>query len=136
MENNLPARQDTWLQYLGWEDPLENWMATHSNILAWRIPWQVTVHRVAKSQTQLSNQHFTFGFPGNSDSKDSACNARGRVQPLSPGDHLEKGMVTHSSIVAWRIHGWRSLAGHSSWGNKESDTPEWLTFSLSSLQKI
>ena len=46
------------VQSLGWEDPLEEDMATHSSILAWRIPkdrgtWQATVHGVAKSQTQL-----------------------------------------------------------------------------------
>ena len=36
---NLPARQQTQIQSLGREDPLEKGMATHSNILAWRIPW-------------------------------------------------------------------------------------------------
>ena len=36
---NLPAMQETWVRSLGWEDPLEEGMATHSSILAWRIPW-------------------------------------------------------------------------------------------------
>ena len=36
---NLPAKQETWVQFLGQEDPLEEGMATHSSILAWRIPW-------------------------------------------------------------------------------------------------
>ena len=36
---NLPAMQKTWVLFLGWEDPLEEGMATHSSILAWRIPW-------------------------------------------------------------------------------------------------
>ena len=36
---NLPAMQETPVQSLGWEDPLEKEMATHSSILAWRIPW-------------------------------------------------------------------------------------------------
>ena len=36
---NLPAMQETQVQYLGWEDPLEEGMATHSSIPAWRIPW-------------------------------------------------------------------------------------------------
>ena len=57
---NLPAVQETRVQSLGREDPLEEEMATHSSILAWRIPmdrraWQVTVHGVANSQTLLSN---------------------------------------------------------------------------------
>ena len=36
---NLPAMRETWVQSLGWEDSLEEGMATHSSILAWRIPW-------------------------------------------------------------------------------------------------
>ena len=36
---NLPAMRETWVRSLGWEDPLEKGKATHSSILAWRIPW-------------------------------------------------------------------------------------------------
>ena len=56
MVKNPPAVQETWVQSLGWEDPLEKGMATHSSILAWRIPVDrgATVHRVAKSWTRLS----------------------------------------------------------------------------------
>ena len=58
---NLPAMQEakeTWVRSLGQEDLLEEGMATHSSILAWRIPmdrgpWQAAVHRVTKSQTPL-----------------------------------------------------------------------------------
>ena len=39
--NNLPAMWETWVQSLSWEDPLEKEKATHSSILAWRIPWTV-----------------------------------------------------------------------------------------------
>ena len=39
MVKNPPAMQETWVQSLGWEDTLEKAMATHSTILAWRIPW-------------------------------------------------------------------------------------------------
>ena len=38
---NLPAMWETWVQCRGWEDPLEKEKATHSSILAWRIPWTV-----------------------------------------------------------------------------------------------
>jgi len=53
---NLPAMWETWVQSLGWEDPLEEGMATHFNILTWRIPmdrgaWKAAVHGVAKSWT-------------------------------------------------------------------------------------
>ena len=40
MIKNLPTMQDTWVQSLGQEDPLEKGMATHSGILAWKIPWK------------------------------------------------------------------------------------------------
>ena len=39
MVKNTPGMQETWVQSLGWEDPLEEGMATHSSILVWRIPW-------------------------------------------------------------------------------------------------
>ena len=53
---NPPAMWETWVQSLGWEDPLQEGMATHSRILAWRVPmdrgaWQVAADGVAKSQT-------------------------------------------------------------------------------------
>ena len=38
---NLPAMRETWVLFLGWEDPLEKGKATHSSILAWRIPWTI-----------------------------------------------------------------------------------------------
>ena len=38
---NLPTMRETWVRSLGWKDPLEKGMATHSSILAWRIPWTV-----------------------------------------------------------------------------------------------
>ena len=57
---NLPAVRETWVRSLGWEDPLEEGMATHSSILAWRIPmdrgaWWAITHGVAKSWTWLSD---------------------------------------------------------------------------------
>ena len=53
MVKNLPVIRETWVRSLGWKDPLEEGMATHSSIFAWRIPmdrgaWQAIVHGVAK----------------------------------------------------------------------------------------
>ena len=84
---NPSTMQETWVQSLGWEDPLEEGMATHSSILAWRIPmdrgaWRAIVHGVAKSPTRLSDFTFTSHFHA-----------------------LEKEMATHSSVLAWRIPG-------------------------------
>ena len=56
---NPPAIQETWVQSLGWEDPLEEEMATHSSILAWEIPWTEEPEGLqsigSKSQTLLSD---------------------------------------------------------------------------------
>ena len=54
---NPPAMRETWVWFLGWEDPLEKGKATHSSILAWKIPW-TAIHGVAKSWTRLSNFYF------------------------------------------------------------------------------
>ena len=74
-------------------------MALHSSTLAWEIPWmeEVTVHGVAKNQTQLSNFTFTFHFHA-----------------------LEKEMATHSSIVAWRIPGTGEPGGLPSMGSHKA----------------
>ena len=68
---NLPATQETWVWSLDWDDPLEEGMATHSSIFAWRIPmdrgaWQVTGHVVTKSQTWLSDYAQVHGYVHNS----------------------------------------------------------------------
>ena len=58
---NLPAMREIRVWSLGWEDPLEEGMATHSSILAWRIPmdrgaWRAIVQRVAKNQTWIQTK--------------------------------------------------------------------------------
>ena len=81
-------------------------MAPYSSTLAWKIPWMEEPGRLQpmgslKSRTRLSDFPFTFHFHA-----------------------LEKEMSTHSSVLAWRIPGWRSLVGCCLWGHTESDTTE------------
>ena len=52
MVKNVPAMGETWVQSLGWEDPLEEGMATRSSILAWRIPWTVEPGRLQSMGSQ------------------------------------------------------------------------------------
>ena len=70
---NPPAMWETWVRSLGWEDPLEGDMATHSAFLAWRIPmnrgaWQAPVHGVVKSHAERINtwrqQQISMHFSG------------------------------------------------------------------------
>ena len=53
--NHLPAMQETWVRFLGREDPLEKEMATHSSILAWRIPWTEEPDRLQSMGSQESD---------------------------------------------------------------------------------
>ena len=74
---DLPAVQETWIQSLNWEDPLEKEMATHSSILAWEIPWTEEPGRVQsmglqrvrrdsatkqQQQNQILSYHFLLGI--------------------------------------------------------------------------
>ena len=59
--------QEPWVQSLGWEDLLEKEMATHSSILAWKIPWTEEPGRLQKSQTWMSDFTFTFTFMAESE---------------------------------------------------------------------
>ena len=52
---NLPAMQKTWVQFLGWEDPLEKELATHSSIIAWKIPWTQEPGRLQSMGSQESD---------------------------------------------------------------------------------
>ena len=100
--NELTCNARDWVQSLGWEDPLEKKMATHSSTLAWRISWReepgrVLVHGVAKSRTRLSDFTFTH------------WRRKWRPTPVFlPGESQGPG-----SLVGFRL-----------WGRTESDTTE------------
>ena len=94
MVKNLPAMWETWVLSLGWGDPLEEGMATHCSVLAWRIlmdrgAWQGTVHGITKGQTRLSEK--------------AQANAGDTRSILGREDPLRKEMATQSSILAWEI---------------------------------
>ena len=61
---HLPAMWETWVRSLGWEDPLEKEMATHSSVLAWRIPWTEELGGLQsmgrKESDTTERLHFTF----------------------------------------------------------------------------
>ena len=65
-----------------------------------------------------------MGFSGGSDSKESTCDTGNPVQSLGQEDPLEKGMATHSSILAWRILWTEEPGGLQSMGSQKADTTE------------
>ena len=53
---NPPAVWETWVQPLGWEDPLAKGKATHSSVLAWRIPWTIQLQRVGCKESDMTER--------------------------------------------------------------------------------
>ena len=116
MVKNLPLMQETWVQSLGWEDPLEEGMATHFSILAWRTPWteepgglqSMGSQRVGhdwmtkNNMRKLSEDLFRASLVAQL-VKNLPAMREIWVRSLGWEDPLEKGTVTHSSILAWRI---------------------------------
>ena len=120
---NLPAMQETWVSSLGWEDSLEKGMATHSSILAWRIPmnrgaWWATLHGVAKSRTQLEQLSiYTWDFPGGASGKEPACQSRRckrhGFDPWVKKIPWKRAEQPTPVFLLGKSHGQRSLAGCS-----------------------
>ena len=99
---NPPAMQETWVQSLGWEDPLEKGKATHSSILAWGIPWTV-------QSTGLQRVRHDWA------TVTSSWRREWQPAPIFlPGES----------------QGERSLVGYSPWDCQESDGSEQLTHNL------
>ena len=63
MVKNLPAMQETWVQSLDWEGPLEKEMATHSGILAWEIPWTEEPGGIQSMGSQESDTTYLVTTP-------------------------------------------------------------------------
>ena len=135
MQGSYPFLLGTMFQPLGWEDPLEKEMATHTSILAWRIPWteepggllSIGSHKVRLNwsdlflgqEDTLENSRLPtlvfLGFPGDSDGKESVCNMGdlGLIPGLeiSPGgghgNPLQYSCLENSMDRAWwaTVHG-------------------------------
>ena len=124
--------QETWVQSLGQEDILEKEMATHSSILAWKITWmekpgrlQSMGHKESDTTEQLHYRELWASLVVQI-VKNPPAMQETQVLYLDQENPLEKGMATHSSMLAWRIP-WREEPGRlQSMGRKESDMTERL----------
>ena len=79
---NLPAMQEIWIRSLGREDPLEKGTATHSSILAWRIPWTEEPDRLQSMGSKTVRHNggtltfpfwYSWGFPSGTSGKEPTC---------------------------------------------------------------
>ena len=90
---------ETWVWSLGWGDPWEKGKATHSSILAWRIPQTIQ----SMGSQRVGHHWATFTFPGGLDSKESACSEGDPGSIPGFGKSPGEGNAIYSSILAWRI---------------------------------
>ena len=108
-----------WVRSLGQEDLLEKEMATHSSILAWKIPWMVEPGR------------FLIAFPGGTSSKESTCQCRRckrcRFDPWVRKIPWRREWQPTPVFLPGESHGQRGLVGYRPWGHKETDTTERVT---------
>ena len=142
--------QETWVQSLGQEDPLEKEMATHSSILAWKIPWIEDPGRIQSMGSQrvghdwATSLHFTkvprvsgeaYEFvsvilPRWLSGKESAYQCRRhRRLGFSPwvGKIPWRRKLQPITVLPGKCLGQGSLIGHCPWICKESDMTEWLS---------
>ena len=130
----LPVMQETWVRSLGQEDPLAKEMATHSSILAWRIPRMEEPGRLqstgSQSRTQLSDFTFHFhigvcvhtGFPGGTSGKESTCQYRRLRFNLWVGKiPWRRKWLPTPLFLPGKFQGLRRLVSYSPWSRKESD---------------
>ena len=146
MVQNLPEVQETQVWPLGREDLLEKGMATHSSILAWRIP-----RTEARSQSlHFQSLAFAFpsiiwgyisqltGFPGGTVVKNLPAIQEMWLWSLDQEDLLEKGMATHSRVLAWKIPGTEEpgkLQSIRSQGVRQDWEANTFTFHFSQLKR-
>ena len=134
---NLSAMQERWVQSLGWEDPLQKGMATHSRILAWRISWteepgglqSIGLQRVGHVGSNLAPTHaWSKGGLPSWLRQSSACQYRRTGFDPRVGKILWRRKWQPAPVfLPGESHRQRSLVGYSLWDHKESDMTEQLT---------
>ena len=127
--------RETWVWFLGREDPLEKEMAIHSSTLAWKIPWTEEPDRLQSMGSQRVGHDWATslslsstlngGFSSGSDGKESGCNAGDPGSIPGSGRSPGEGNGYHTSIPAGEFHGQRRLEDYSPRGCRV--THNWAT---------
>ena len=140
--------QETWVWSLGWEEPLEREIATHSSILAWKIQWAEKPGRLQSLGSKIAGHNLVTkqklwqNLVYHNKSRQASLGAQlvkhlpavqeTWVQFLGWKDPLEKEIATHSSILAWRIPWTEEPGGVQSMGSQRVGL-DWATNSFTSL---
>ena len=152
--------QETWVWFLGWEDPLEKEMATHSSILAWRIPWTEQPGKLQFMESDtiqgLNHQHYQaeegrepknwcFRTVVLEKTLESPLNSK-EIKPVNPDIHWKDWCWSWSSntLATWgeELTYWKNPDAWKNWG-EEGQQMRWLDYisdsmdvSLSKLREI
>ena len=120
--SNLPAMQETLVQFLSREDPLEEGLATHSSILAWRISWTEEPGGLQSMESKRVRPNWAtkhIGLPKWYSHKESACQCRRCKRRLRFDPWIRKiwrmKWQTTPVFLPGKSHGQRSLVGYSPW---------------------
>ena len=122
MVKHLTKMQETQVRSLGWEDPLEKEMATHSSTLAWKIPWMEEHDRLQSMGSQrIGCNGATSIFTSLQFNFFQKClNMKRRLQLKFLSDSLCKCGEGNGNplqvLLPGKSHGWRSLVGSRPWG--------------------
>ena len=103
MVKNLPAMQETWVWSLDWEDPMEEGLATHSSILAWRIPWTEEPGGLQSVGWQRAGHNWVTNTHTHTHTHTQILTVQYR------GGLLKHKMLTHKHTwicLKWFFHGW------------------------------
>ena len=100
---NLPAMRETWVRSLGQEDPLEEGMATHSSILAWRIPWTEDPGRLQSMGSQRVGHNWTTEYAYLYDGEEEGIKQNYKLL------HGSWWLHQHQTLQTWLEKMWRLL---------------------------
>ena len=138
----LPTMWETQVQSLGWKDLLEKEMATYPSILAWKIPWAEEPGKLQSMGSQgvwrdwvTSRSPLALAFPVAQTIKNLPAMRETQVWPLGWKDPPEKGMATHSSILAWEIP-WTEEPGRLKFMGLQGVWHDWRTNTFSSSSTL
>ena len=147
MVKHLPTTRETWVWSLGWEDLLEKETATHSSILAWKIPWMEEPGRLQSMGSQRIGHdwaactftHLVRGFPGGTSGKEPTCQCRSckrcGFDPWVRKIPWRRAQQPSPLFLPEESHGQRSLEGYSPWGFTDSNITEVTLHSMHLIQE-
>ena len=124
----LPAMRETCVRFLGREDPLEEEMATHSSVLAWRIPWTEELAGLQSTGSQRVGHDWATSLSGDAVVKNFSANAEDSKDVgliLGLGRPWSGKWQPNPVFLLGKSHEQRSLADYSPWGLKQLDMTLW-----------